>query len=94
MITDEDISITQSLAKLAESQKHLTEMIIGSARAEAANRPAVLRAAAVDREERRKHSSNLQRNLVSLATGGQVIPSYDDDDDIAPTQNTENACRF
>ncbi len=91
MITDEDVSLTENIAKLVEANNQLLKMNIQNIKADQTNR---LHAASTNqeramqsREERRKHSSMLQRNMIGLATGGQVIPSYDDDDDIAPKQN-------
>jgi hypothetical protein len=79
-IDDGDISLSQALAKFAESEKYLAEVILNQQRVLDANKPARLRSAAEQRHERRRNSFNLQMNIMGLATGGRVIPSLDNDD--------------
>jgi hypothetical protein len=80
MVDDGDIDLAESLAKFAESEKYLAEVILNQQRVLDANKPALLRSAAEQRHERRRNSFNLQMNIMGLATGGRVIPSLDNDD--------------
>jgi hypothetical protein len=84
-VDDGDISITQSLAKLAESQKFLAEVLQNDLRVQQANRPAVLRSAAEVKRQSRRNSFDLQMNIMGLATGGRVIRSLDNDDILKPS---------
>jgi hypothetical protein len=80
MVDDGDINLAESLAKFAESQKYLAQVLHNDIKVQEANKPAVLRSAAEQMHERRRNSFNLQMNIMGLATGGQVIPSLDNDD--------------
>jgi hypothetical protein len=85
MVTDEDISITQSLAKLAESQAYLGKMLMMSARNEAAN---IMHSAsstkANEYQQRRVEDKKIAKSydLMSVLTGvgGQLRHNtYNDD---------------
>lgn len=87
MVDDGDINLAESLAKFGESQKYLAQVLLDQQRVLDANKPARRRSAAEQRHERRRNSFNLQMNIMGLATGGRVIPSLDNDNDIRPDIN-------
>jgi len=85
MVDDGDISLSQALAKYAESQKYLAQVLHNDLKVQEANRPAVLHSAAEIKRQNRRNSFALQQNIMGLATGGRVITSIDDDDILKPS---------
>jgi hypothetical protein len=86
MVDDGDINLSEALAKFAESQKYLAQVLQNDIVVQQANQPVVLRSAAEQKRQQRRNSFDLQRNMIGLATGGRVIKSLDNDDTMVPSQ--------
>lgn len=79
MAYEDDINITESLAKLAESQAFLGRMLAASIKTQEVNGNSTKVNEYQYRQQRRRNSPGLQQNIIALATGGRVISSRDDD---------------